>query len=208
MTSVSTEDFPYTAAYVTQLLGVNEAELMNYVRALGMMPKRDERTNHLIFTQKDTEILRKAIEMNRQGKSLTEDLTRVAQDSESSVEQVVKQVLPSPLPMAEPEAPLPPATFGNRMTASGLSTASASGGNLAMVVEAVSSAKEGILNDMSRLLDDKLAGLDEVVVELIRCKSENDALKQKAKLLASEKEALQDELSRFSTAGFGFYRKD
>ncbi len=206
MSSVSTEEFPYTTAYVTQLLGVDEAELMTFVRTLALAPKVDGQTNHLIFNHSDTEKLRKAVEMTRRG----EEMTAIAQHFN--------------VPLKTPEAghlvehpvetvTMPAATFGNRMAqqASAVNTpalTTPNGGNLAVVVEAVSSAKEGILNDMSRLLDDKLAGLDEVVVELIRCKSENDSLKQKNNLLSSEKEALQAEISRFTSTGFGFYRKD
>ncbi len=198
MTSVSTEDFPYTAAYVTQLLGVGETELMNFVRTLAMVPQVDERTQRVTFTHADTERLRKAIEMNRRGESLD----HIAQSF--GVTTAESAVIPT----------MPTSTFGNQMAQQPVSVVSSSslqtgsGSNLAMVVEAVSSAKEGILNDMSRLLDDKLAGLDEVVVELIRCKSENDTLKQKVTLLASEKQALEDELSCYAPAGFGFYRKE
>ena len=75
------------------------------------------------------------------------------------------------------------------------------------MVEAVSQVKEGILKDLSRLLDDKLSGLDEVVVELIRCKSENDSLKKKLDDAVRSKETLEHELSRFKPVQFGFYRK-
>lgn len=80
--------------------------------------------------------------------------------------------------------------------------------NIAIVVESIANAREGMIKDMSRMLDDKLAGLDEVVVELIRCKSENDALKKKVETLSDEKESLEFELSRFHSTGFGFYRKN
>ena len=105
-----------------------------------------------------------------------------------------------------------PATAGakHHMTAPPRSTALSSANNkdnLANIIEAVSQAKEGILKDLSRLLDDKLAGLDEVVVELIRCKSENDGLKQKLKLAMDEKQQLNHELSKFKQVQFGFYRK-
>jgi hypothetical protein len=79
--------------------------------------------------------------------------------------------------------------------------------NLAVIVEAVSHAKEGILKDISRLLDEKLDGLDDVVVELIRCKSENDSLKQKLKTAIEENDHLRSELSKFKSVQFGFYRK-
>ena len=75
------------------------------------------------------------------------------------------------------------------------------------MVEAVSQVKEGILKDLGRLLDDKLSGLDEVVVELIRCKSENDTLKQKLEESRETQQRLEYELSRFKQVQFGFYRK-
>lgn len=79
--------------------------------------------------------------------------------------------------------------------------------NITTMVEAVSQVKEGILKDLGRLLDDKLAGLDEVVVELIRCKSENDSLKKKLNEAVMARESLEHELARFKPVQFGFYRK-
>jgi hypothetical protein len=90
---------------------------------------------------------------------------------------------------------------------SALRPASVGKDNITVMVEAVSQVKEGILKDLGRLLDDKLAGLDEVVVELIRCKSENDSLKKKLDEAVRSKESLEYELSRFKPVQFGFYRK-
>jgi hypothetical protein len=75
------------------------------------------------------------------------------------------------------------------------------------MVEAVSQVKESILKDLAHLLDDKLAGLDEVVVELIRCKSENDSLKKRLNDAVRARESLEQELGRFKPVQFGFYRK-
>lgn len=189
MASLSTEDFPYTMGYVQQLLNVEESELRNFVKVLGLAPKVDEHTGRMIFSHRETEILRKAIDMNRRG----EDLTLISRQF-------------SPGASEKPGAQLPAGPSG-RIAAAKSGQLKAGKENLAVIVEAVSSAKEGILKDMSRLLDDKLTGLDEVVVELIRCKSENDTLKQKLKAMAAEKDVLQDELNRYKPAGFGFFRK-
>jgi len=78
---------------------------------------------------------------------------------------------------------------------------------ISSVVEAITHSKEYILNEMSRLLDDRLAGLDEVVVELIRTKSENDALRTKINTLSKEKQELVDEVESFKPVQFGFYKK-
>ncbi|MCS6267450.1 MAG: hypothetical protein H2174_07770 [Vampirovibrio sp.] len=81
-------------------------------------------------------------------------------------------------------------------------------GNLNAIVEAISNSKEHILNEVSRLLDDKLSGLDEVVVELIRTKAENDSLRQKLAATTKEREALKVELASFKPFQFGLYKKE
>jgi hypothetical protein len=81
-------------------------------------------------------------------------------------------------------------------------------GHLNAIVEAISNSKEDILNEVSRLLDDKLSGLDEVVVELIRTKAENDSLRQKLATTTKEREALKMELATFKPFQFGLYKKD
>jgi hypothetical protein len=80
--------------------------------------------------------------------------------------------------------------------------------NLNAIVEAISNSKEHILNEVSRLLDDKLSGLDEVVVELIRTKAENDSLRQKLATTTKEREALKAELASFKPFQFGLYKKE
>ena len=108
-----------------------------------------------------------------------------------------------PMPTVPPAASLAHRPSDNVAVAS-----SASGENLAVIIETMSQAKEGILHDLSTLLDEKLAGLDEVVVELIRCKSELDQMKNKVKQLSDDKQVLEAELGSYRPMQFGFYRKD
>ncbi len=200
MTSLTTEDFPYTIGYVMELLGLDERELMTFVQVLSLAPRKDEKTGRMIFTHRDIELLKKANEMRKQG----EDLNSIARQLGS-----------------KPSAPLPPQAqrLGESTPAyiapSGVSQATrpsaaslSSKDNITTLVEAVSQVKEGILKDLSRLLDDKLSGLDEVVVELIRCKSENDSLKKRLDEAVRARETLEYELSRFKPVQFGFYKKN
>ena len=57
-------------------------------------------------------------------------------------------------------------------------------------------------------LDEKLDGMDEVVVELVRCKTENETLRYKMNELNKEVYNLKNELSRYKALGFGFYIKN
>ena len=85
----------------------------------------------------------------------------------------------------------------------------ASKSDVAIILDTVSQAKDSILDDITKLLDEKLEGMDEVVVELIKCKSENETLKQKNKLLSEESFLLKNELNKFKCIKFGlYYRSD
>ena len=66
---------------------------------------------------------------------------------------------------------------------------------------------EKISDIIQKKLDEKLDGMDEVVVELVRCKTENETLRYKMNELNKEVYNLKNELSRFKALGLGFYVK-
>lgn len=198
MTPITTEDFPYTKGYVMELLQLDEQELVNYTHLLNINPNRDEKTGKVIFTHRDIELLKKAVDMKKNGHDNATIVSHLGvtrtddsqyASSPAARNNSIQQVSPSGPNIQAGRA------AGNR-------------DNIAVMVEAVSQVKEGILKDLSRLLDDKLAGLDEVVVELIRCKSENDNLRKKLEDVTRSKEQLEYELSRFKPVQFGFYKKN
>ncbi len=192
MTTLSTEDFPYTIGYVMELLNLDESRLMTYVRTLGLTPTKDERTGHLIFTHRDIDLLKKAQDMSNRG----EDMTTIAN----------RLGTPQTLPHSDSQALAPT----KRSSSQALYTPSSSGSkdNLAVMLESMSQIKEGLLKDLARLVDDKLSGLDDLVVELIRCKSENDSLRKRLDEVQKSKERLEYELSLFKPVQFGFYKKE
>lgn len=64
-----------------------------------------------------------------------------------------------------------------------------------------------ISNIIEEKLEEKLDGIDEVVVELVRCKTENETLRYKMNELNKEVYNLKNELSRYKSIGMGFYIK-
>ena len=62
-------------------------------------------------------------------------------------------------------------------------------------------------NKIASVIDEKLEGMDDVVVELIRCKTDNETLKQKIVDLNKEVYQLKNELSSYKSVGLGFYKK-
>ena len=67
---------------------------------------------------------------------------------------------------------------------------------------------ESKLSDkISKVIDEKLEGMDEVVVELIRCKTDNETLRQKIVDLNKEVYQLKNDLNTYKPIGLGLYRK-
>lgn len=77
-------------------------------------------------------------------------------------------------------------------------------GNLLSTLE---SMEKSITDSMSKIIDEKLDGMDEVVVELIRCKTENETLRQKINELNKENYHLKDSLKSYKGVGLGLYIK-
>ena len=63
------------------------------------------------------------------------------------------------------------------------------------------------MDRISSVLNEKMDGLDEIVVELIRTKTENETLRQKLNELNKENFTLKSENSSFKSVGLGFYVK-
>lgn len=75
-------------------------------------------------------------------------------------------------------------------------------GNLLSTLETM---EKNITDSMSKIIDEKLDGMDEVVVELIRCKTENETLRQKINELNKENYHLKNTVKSYKSIGLGFY---
>ena len=67
--------------------------------------------------------------------------------------------------------------------------------------------ESSIINKMEELLTKKLDGLDEVVVELIRTKTEINMLRSKLDELEAKNYSLSNEVNAYKSIGFGLYIK-
>lgn len=75
-------------------------------------------------------------------------------------------------------------------------------GNLLSSLETM---EKNITDSMSKIIDEKLDGMDEVVVELIRCKTENETLRQKINELNKENYHLKNTIKCYKPVGLGLY---
>ena len=77
-------------------------------------------------------------------------------------------------------------------------------GNLLSSLEEM---EKSITGSLAKIIDEKLDGMDEVVVELIRCKTENETLRQKINELNKENYHLKNTVKSYKSIGMGLYLK-
>ena len=78
---------------------------------------------------------------------------------------------------------------------------------LSSILSSLKSLEDSLSTKIGKVIDEKLEGMDEVVVELIRCKTDNETLKQKIIDLNKEIYQLKNELNSYKNLGFGLYVK-
>jgi len=75
------------------------------------------------------------------------------------------------------------------------------------LLDTLSKMENNITTSMTKLIDEKLEGMDDVVLELVRCKTENENLKNKVNDLNKENFRLKNILNSFKPIVAGFYIK-
>lgn len=75
------------------------------------------------------------------------------------------------------------------------------------LLETLNKMENNITTSMTKLIDEKLEGMDDVVLELVRCKTENENLKNKVNELNKENFKLKNILNSFKPLMCGFYIK-
>ena len=75
------------------------------------------------------------------------------------------------------------------------------------LLETLNKMENNITTSMTKLIDEKLEGMDDVVLELVRCKTENENLKNKVNELNKENFKLKNVLNSFKPLICGFFIK-
>ena len=75
------------------------------------------------------------------------------------------------------------------------------------ILSSIKDMETKLSSKISKVIDEKLEGMDEVVVELIRCKTDNETLRQKIIDLNKEIYRLKNDLNSYKPVGLGFYKK-
>jgi uncharacterized coiled-coil DUF342 family protein len=78
---------------------------------------------------------------------------------------------------------------------------------LVSVMNALKDMETSLSGKIAKVIDEKLEGMDEVVVELIRCKTDNETLRQKIVDMNKEIYRLKNDLNSYKPVAMGFYKK-
>ena len=78
---------------------------------------------------------------------------------------------------------------------------------VASILTSIRTMESTLSDKISKVIDEKLEGMDDVVLELVRCKTENENLKNKVNDLNKENFKLKNILNSFKPLMCGFYVK-
>lgn len=166
---------------VRKILKADNDEIKNLCRKLKVYPKKDKVTGKTFFLKNDVEFLMRIKELHERGKRVL----NAAEKERPSIEPLV--------PVSNPTASL----SDNKALAIELKEA----------IENMVKSQDRIAERIEKSLEDKLEGLDEVVVELIQMKTENENLRIKLNQLTKENYDLRNSLNEYRHIGFGLFVK-
>lgn len=167
------------ACDVRKILNSDNSEIKDLCKQLNVFPKRDKRTGKAFFMREDVEFLKRM-------KELHSKTTKYQQ-----LESVPNKIMQFPQPV-QPTQDNTTLLVVNEFKG---------------LIEKMMSNQDKLIEKMQTTLDNKLEGLDEVVVELIQVKTENENLRIKLNQMTKENYELKNTLEAFKPVGFGFYIK-
>lgn len=192
-----------TAGQLLRILNSNPKEVSTLCQKACLKPKKDGFGN-IYFSKDDIDVLKKVKELYKHTKELQEEKKRAVEEAvrkmntekeyinsakENNFLQRVKQRVQKQEISIEDAERLSLPAHKNEFS------------------RAVEALENNIVDRISSVLNEKMDGLDEIVVELIRTKTENETLRQKLNELNKENFSLKSENSSFKSVGLGFYVK-
>ena len=165
---------------VRHILNTNNDEIKRLCRQVNISPKKDAVSGKTFFLKDDVEILRRVKELHLRGQ-------KIAQDRQKLEKSLALKQVENPIQTLTPKATIDP--------------------EIKTIVKTIVKSQENIVEKLSKIIDEKLDGMDEVVVELIRCKTENENLRFKLNELTKENYLLKKEADSYKSLGLGLYYK-
>ena len=164
---------------VRKLLNADNKEIVELCRKTSVTPKKDQR-GQIYFSVDEVKKLRNA------KSSIIAEMSNRKVEKDLDIKRIAN-------PNGGKTVTLPAMTKPN-------SQAVVNG-----LLETLNKMENNITTSMTKLIDEKLEGMDDVVLELVRCKTENENLKNKVNELNKENFKLKNALNSFKPLICGFF---
>lgn len=199
-----TQDFPYTLRYVRDLLGLDLDKLTFMMRELGIVPERDPETRQQVLTLREISLIKRALKLEKEFEAAE---TRA--EVSMSARERVSVSSETPVTVEPPQRSVSRSQTSEQTSVTQQAPQPAmSDRQLNALMNSVANLKGTMVDEMAHMLDSKLSGLDSIVMELIRVKSENEILKREIEALEYDNYELRGELASFCEMPLGLYRKE
>ena len=189
-----------SAGQLLRILDSDAKEISTLCQRACLKPKKDGFGN-IYFSKSDVDVLRKVKELyehtrqlqqeNKQTQSVNIKENKLKKYKEEKREAIS---IVNEAKSVEKALPVNPETRID-------------GFNSSAFLRKMDSVENNVITKITDVLSEKLDGLDEVIVELIKAKTENESLRQKVNELNKENFALKSENSSYKPVGLGLYVK-
>ncbi len=208
-----------SAGQLLRILDSDAKEVSALCQKACLKPKKDGFGN-IYFSKGDVDVLRKVKELFERTKKIQEEKKEMEQMGVIPLEEpVIEPVIenkPKKIflnkrvekiqeePVIEPieeieNLPVKKETFKFEPVNQGAYQSA--------VIRKIDNVESNIVQKLTNVLSEKLDGLDEVIVELIKAKTENESLRQRVNELNKENFSLKNELLSYRPVGLGLFIK-
>lgn len=196
------------ARQLGRILNTSTTEVAKWCQRACLKPRKDGFGN-IYFSKSDIDVLRKV-------KELYEHTRTVQDEKKQQVEAVVQQLEREEKMITNEKtdnSPVLNISHGNFLTRAKSrfnkenAVAAVSNFNAPDVAGRLCELENNIVSKITDVLAEKMDGLDEVIVELIRAKTENENLRQRLNELNKENFNLKSENASYKSLGLGLYVK-
>lgn len=204
----------FSTVDVKRMLGVDDREMRTLCKRGQISLKKDVHTDRTFFLRDDVELLKKLkslhlksaeIEARKNLQDVTRKIGFAGESSVATRSLKAQGNMERPIKMlARPQdvAPVQSQEFSDEMLSGNIDNR-----ELKMLIKNLVVSQENVVKRITKVLDEKLEGMDEIVVELIKCKTENEKMQQQVNKLTKENYALKSRMSSYQPVGFGLYIK-
>lgn len=201
-----------SAGQLLRILDSDAREISALCQRACLRPKKDGFGN-IYFSKSDVDVLRKVKELYEHTKRLQEEKRNSSSNTGSIRENKLKKIKDDSIlkpkfeKMEEKEQNIASEAGYLKSLPAKSETMKIDQLSTGSFLRKLDSMETNVISKITDVLSEKLDGLDEVIVELIKAKTENETLRQKVNELNKENFSLKSENASYKSVGLGFYVK-